>query len=222
MDDHRGITLISVFAKWYMGCVVWLLRKFVQTASTWRWRRLLIFGFEEHHSTEQICVGLQLLVSKGREWPSGHPIVVLSADVKAAFDELDLDAVLDCLCHWNFPGELIAALVEESLELEAEAMLHGVRSKTFPFTRSVRQGGVESTFEWNLVVRRMLDSCYDRWQAAGYGVRLPVVGLINHVVWADNLYFIGHSIEHVVAMAQDITDCLLSLRMRWKPSSLQL
>ena len=57
----------------------------------------MIFGFGESHSTEQICVGLQLLAQKGREGSHLHPIVILSAEVKFAFDELDSDAVLD-LC----------------------------------------------------------------------------------------------------------------------------
>ena len=95
----------------------------------------------------------------------------------------------------------MAALVEESLDLEGTATLHGVRSKAFPFNRSVRQGRVESTFEWNLVVRRMLECCIDGWQQCGYGIDLPVIGVTNHIVWADNFYRIGHSGEHVVAMA---------------------
>ena len=61
-----------------------------------------------------------------------------------------LDAVLNSLCHWGFPGELSAALVEKSLDLEAVATLLGIRCDSFPFTRSVRQGDVEWAFEWNM------------------------------------------------------------------------
>ena len=81
----------------------------------------MIFGFEENHSTEQICLGLTLIVQKGTEWPKVKPVYILSADVKAAFDNLTLDTVLEALIFWNFPLGLIAALLEESLELEATA-----------------------------------------------------------------------------------------------------
>ena len=49
-----------------------------------------------------------------------------------------------------------------------------------------------------------------------------MLGLTNHVVWADNVYFIWHFLENVLAMAHDVTDVLVSLKMRWKESSLQL
>ncbi len=116
----------------------------------------------------------------------------------------------------------MAALLEESLELSASASPQGnTTPESFPFTRSVRQGGIESTWEWNLVVRRILDSCVDRWKGQNFGLESPALGKTTHVVWADNLYFLGHSIDQVIHMAQDFTDRLVELKMRWKPSSLQ-
>ena len=107
----------------------------------------MIFGFEENHNTEQLCLGLQLLVQKGLEWKRTMPVFVLSADVKAAFDELSLELIVDSLLHGDVPGELVASLVEEALELKAVARLESVVTDEFPFTNSIRQGGVESTWE---------------------------------------------------------------------------
>ena len=45
---------------------------------------------------------------------------------------------------------------------------------------------------------------------------------VSHVVWADNIYFLGHSSEQVPCMAQDFTDLLVRFKLRWKPTSLQL
>ena len=145
-----------------MACVMTLLREHVRVQANARWRRLLIFGFEENHNTEQICLGLQLLVQNGLEWRHNTPIFILGANVKAAFDELSLDQVMEALSYWGFPGDLIAALVEEGFDLKAAAHLQGEVFADLPFTRSVRQGGIESAWEWNLVVRRILDSFYDR------------------------------------------------------------
>ncbi|CAK0849587.1 unnamed protein product, partial [Prorocentrum cordatum] len=37
-----------------------------------KWRKFMVFGFEENHSTEQICIGLQLLVQCGGFGSDGH------------------------------------------------------------------------------------------------------------------------------------------------------
>ena len=206
MQDYRGITLISSLAKWYMACIVMLLKSQVRRYSGQRWRQLLIFGFEENHSIEQICVGLQLFLQKGCEWSQTFPVFVLSAEVKSAFDELGLYVVVESLLYWDFPKDLIAALIEESLDLTAVASLEGVETSPFAFTKCIRQGGMESDWLWSLVVRRILDSCLEKWGLSGYGVNLPILGLTNHVVWADNACFVGHSLENVLAMAQDVTD----------------
>ena len=140
-----------------MSCIVTLPKAFVRQRSSWRWGPLLIFGFEENQNTEQICLGLQLLTVKGLEWQQAKPVFILGADVKAAFDELRLDPVLRSLHHWGFPGELVAALTEEALELAAVASLQEVTTEEFSHNKSMRTGGIESAWEWNIVMRRILD-----------------------------------------------------------------
>eukprot|EP00973_Karenia_brevis_P067259 9352605-Karenia_brevis.AAC.1 len=86
--DFRGITLISVLAKWFMNAVMLLIKKAIAEMSNPRWSQCYIFGYEENHSTEQICVGLSTLIQRGWEWKDQAPVFVLSCDVKAAFDNL--------------------------------------------------------------------------------------------------------------------------------------
>eukprot|EP00973_Karenia_brevis_P048589 6745693-Karenia_brevis.AAC.1 len=141
MEDFRGITLISVLAKWFMGSLMILIRRAISARANPRWRRCFIFGYEENHSTEQICVGLSALLQRGEEWKEQAPVFIVSADVKAAFDNLTLQAVLKALVHWELPEDLIACLLEESLDLVAGARLCGMElPETFPFNNSVRQG----------------------------------------------------------------------------------
>lgn len=206
-----------------MSCLLYLLKTFLRANCNYRWDCLCIFGFEENHSTEQICLGLSLLLQKGNEWSRKWPVYVIGADVKSVFDELSPETVFEAMVHWDFPADLISALLEETLDITATAELDGCPSTApFPFTRSVRQGGIESTFNWHTVIQYMLDTCIDRWQQREYGVDLPVLGRVTHLVWADNLYFLGHSAEDVTAMAQDFTDVLVASRMLWKRSSLQI
>jgi hypothetical protein len=118
---------------------------------------------------------------------------------------------------------LVAALVEETMELTATASVQDVRApEEFPFNRCAKQGGIESPWEWNMVLRHALDICVDAWLGRGFGIELPVVGRVTYVVWADNVYFIGHTPQDVQTMAQEFTDVIVSFKLRWKPESLQL
>ena len=58
---------------------------------------------------------------------------------------------------------------------------------------------------WNLVVWRMDETCVDEWQQMGYCVRLPVKGLTNHAIWADNIYVTARAAEHALVISQDFT-----------------
>jgi hypothetical protein len=97
LNEFRGIALLSVLAKWYMACIMVLLREYTRQRMGRSWTRHLIFGFEEGHNTEQIVVGLTLLVQRGAEWHHVRPVTILSADVKAAFDELSIDTIISSL-----------------------------------------------------------------------------------------------------------------------------
>ena len=60
-----------------------------------------------------------------------------------------------------------------------------------------------------LYYRFILDPCVDHLQAQSLGIALPVVGHFSHVVWADNILSMGHSLDAVVHMGQDSAGCLL-------------
>eukprot|EP00973_Karenia_brevis_P093483 12417512-Karenia_brevis.AAC.1 len=186
------------------------------------WKRHMIFGFEECHATEQIIVGLTLLLQRGREWFHEAPVSILSADVKGAFDTLCIDTVIQSCMYWQIPGDLVKALIEETLDLMATATVHGIdTNRQFPFNRCAKQGGKEAPWEWNLVMRHALDLCRDKWTRSGLGINMPVVGPVMYVVWADNVYFISHHALEVQHMAQDFTNVLQSFRLQWKPESLE-
>jgi hypothetical protein len=82
--------------------------------------------------------------------------------------------------------------------LEASANPSGVQTDTFQFAR-LRQGGAESTVR---VFRDGLDRAVSAWGAGGpSSVDLPVVGIIDHAVFADSIFIVGHSLaeaEHIL------------------------
>ena len=152
LDNFRGISLISVLAKWYMTGLMVLVRERVhQMRLSSRWSRIMVFGFEQHHRCEHIFCGLNILIQRSLEWGQQKPIYIASADVKAAFDYLRPLVVLESLQCWHFHPRLIAALMKEACDLECSPSVADTTSEdTFHFNKSVRQGGVESAWEWNL------------------------------------------------------------------------
>lgn len=223
MVDFRGICLIDVFAKWYMQGIMMMLRKSVKHLPVHGWNRLMMLGFEPNHCTAQIITSLNVLLTKGAEWNGRYNVVIGAADVRAAFDNLSLQSVFDALKYWGFAPELIRALLEESLDLEASARFPGISpTPGFRFNRSVRQGGVESPWEWNAVMRHLLSLLVPSWEGRGFGIDVPYMRRLTHLVWADNLYFVGSSVQQVQSMMQEFTDKLVAAGMSWKAGSLKI
>lgn len=68
---------------------------------------------------------------------------------------------------------LIAALLSESADLNCQPEFQGLGLETeVPFTRCIRQGGVESTFERNCVIHRGLGLLVPIWRECDYGLQL--------------------------------------------------
>eukprot|EP00973_Karenia_brevis_P078979 10961462-Karenia_brevis.AAC.1 len=112
--------------------------------------------------------------------------------------------------------------MEETTGLSCSATVANVsQDRPFHFNRSVRQGGVESAWQWNLPMRMVLDRLVDSWAQRHLGIELPGVGLVNHLLWADNVYFLAHSREGLQTMIAEFSSSLYELGLRWKPSSLE-
>lgn len=129
-DDVRGISLLSVLSKWYVMGLMIIIHDVVAKMSCARWKRFMTFGFEEYYDTEQISVGLSVLIQKEMEGHHQLPVCIISTDVRAAFDNLGLGpdhsghAILGISC-------LIAALVEESIGLHCTASIQCRDALTF-------------------------------------------------------------------------------------------
>eukprot|EP00973_Karenia_brevis_P081307 11271514-Karenia_brevis.AAC.1 len=90
------------------------------------------------------------------------------------------------------------------------------------FNRAIRQGGVESPWLFNLVLRMILYKCVLRWREAGYGVPLPNIGKFNHAAWADNIYLVAHSLHEIRCMFADLTCEMRAYGFHWNERSLKL
>ena len=218
--DFRGISLLSVLSKWYMGGLMEFMGDWMSTSCPNRWRSLMVFGFEPGHSPEQVQTCLGLLLQKGVEWSQQMPVYVLSGDVLAAFDHLTPQAVQEAMRYWEVPHDLQPAMVSESRGLSCKATPLSLESREVPLSACERQGGVETTWKWNMVTRMVLDMVVGSWAQAGMGVDLPDLGRVSHLVWADNFYLVAHSKEDITHMLQMLSDVTAAYGLTWKRTSL--
>ena len=54
-------------------CIIFMLQDFVARHQGHTWKRHLIFGFEENLGTENIIIGLTILLQRGTEWHHEAP-----------------------------------------------------------------------------------------------------------------------------------------------------
>ena len=76
-----------------------------------------------------------------------------------------------------------------------------------PFTKCIRQGGVESTFQWNCTIHKCLGALVPLWRESGYGIVLDD-SIYTHAVWADNAWLFSHDATSLKKMATSLTSIL--------------
>ena len=86
--------------------------------------------------------------------------------------------------------------------------------------KSLRQGGVDSPWCWNLAVRAGLDMQAVVW--VDKGIKLVGIGVAPIVSWADNLYFPAHTAAEALELLADFSKAPQTFGLLWKPSSLEI
>lgn len=118
--------------------------------------------------------------------------MVDGGDVANAFDQLRPTLVAQALDYANTHAQIITAMLREYRELVCQPMFHGVCvSRKIPFTKSGRQGGVETSYQWNLVMYMVLIPLVVSWRERGFGLLLDTYRRYCQLVWADNLWLLS-------------------------------
>ena len=139
----------------------------------------------------------------------------------------------------------ICALLRESSDLKGRINLLGApMSSPFPYTRGARQGSVGGPDIWNQVLDYALREPAARWESEKIGFKLAAdycrlrkrgrrsftdevtngteERVLHHLCWADYLYAMAGSIEHLIRILTDMTNAVEDLDMRWKEKSLKI
>ena len=217
LEEYRWLSKLFVFSKWYVNSWRPIFRQQLPPTP------VKIYGFQRNHSSDDVVSLLRECLVDAHRFP--RPIIVASMDVKTAFDSV-LHEVLD------------DALGGQDISVSARiAMLSGLFGKSgrirlpdaglspdFPFLRGGKQGGVETPDQFNVIMDACFRDLVGIWSAFGMGFRLDEYDgapLLNHVIWADNVYLVASSVAEMNVMVQQSTDALYHLGLQWKLDSLE-
>ena len=164
-----------------------------------------------------------------------------SADVEGAFDGIKHDDVAKALLQKGVHPESVCSLLRESSDLKGRINLLGApMSPAFLYARGARQGGVEGPDMWNQVLDNALRETAGRWETEGVGFmfardyrkakkrRRGSSGdavkdegeVLHRSCWADDLYAMAGTMNHLTRILEDKTNAIERLGMRWKEKSL--
>ena len=108
VDQFRPIAIIPWTLKLYMCCLLSLVRHYIEP------KGFIQYGNRKHHQAAELIQILRLVIEKTAEWGLG--LVIVSLDMKKAFDTKYPDAIEQLLVECDVPMKLLLAIVQEILD----------------------------------------------------------------------------------------------------------
>lgn len=115
---------------------------------------------------------------------------------------------------------LVAAILEESRLLKLHVNFQDC-STTVPFNKCLKQGGKESPPIFRDGLIAVLMPTIRRWKRLKIGVDMDGF-LLNHLIWADNIFLFAETQQQLRMMILEIGNELEKAKMHWKADSLKI
>ena len=154
----------------------------------------------------------------------GKVLVVISADVLTAFDQIKHDALHQALEGCGVDIDTRIEMAKQLYHKHASLIIPGAgETEAFPFARGGWQGGINTPDAFNRIIQHFLRDSVELWNLLGLGMSTDDGNtLVNHIFFADNGYFLADSFDDCLKIFEDVTPCLYAIGFQWKPSSLQI
>ena len=131
--------MLDVFHKLYMKCILLLVK------AHWILGGLLQIGCRSGHQAAELVHIMRAMLGKAREWH--RPVIIISVDLKKAFDAISIKALIDYVTENPMPLALQLALMRELLgPRQAGMATMGFQTENFYMTGGMRQGSPESSY----------------------------------------------------------------------------
>ena len=221
-EDFRWIAKAAVMAKhWHRYLIA-------AAMSLPRDYPVQSYGFSRGFRTADVYLAISWAAALAKRFP--YELVVLEADIRWCFDEMDHCKMFEALQARQWPPEVISALIGEYRNLNADAKVLGTATTgVFPFRRAGRTGGTETPQILVEMVQAACGPLVEYWQREGLGFKVAtdapggrqlVANLLN---WADNMWILAAGLEEARVMFAQLTEVLYQrLAMRWKMSALKV
>ena len=111
-DDHRAISRLASLSKWYVACIVALLSEAIPQHKQHLWHSCPVYAYEQDHMSEFVAFTIRELLGKASVFKD-FEIYIFEGDIKSAFDHLSLSVIEKSLAYWDFPPDLVLAIIAE-------------------------------------------------------------------------------------------------------------
>lgn len=227
LEYFRTLALMAFCAKWLMRVVTMLTDMCLAALPP---SRVRTYGFTPGISKAAISALVRQLMWLGTVWRKD--VIVVSADVYHCFAEVDPAVVQEAMETLQLPYWLVRAVMREWEQLTARIrVLDADWGEEIPFRYGAKTGSTEAPLLLNILWRVYGGPLVRSWEQRGFGVGRDDEGgdpaeqttPVTHALWADNLFLAANSWEEAQIMLTETTDMLKNrMRMRWKPSSLEV
>ena len=159
--DTRGICLLDVIYKLYVGCIVQVVEGLEPPPIC---KHIYSIGGCSSVSCAYMVAPLALLAAMCYEWSHVDPIFFFAMDVRFAFDNNSPDLSCKGLSWLGVPPDLIAALLRDERGAWMEATFDGAQTTSGDlYNKCARQGGTDAMLKWNATIRFILAPLFAAW-----------------------------------------------------------
>ena len=230
LDDSRGLVLLSVFGKWYSGCLTHLVQRHIRARGSGDFVRC--YGFVPERRCHEVTAGLKNACRHASQWGKSHVLHLASLDVACAFDSFTVPVAAHALEQIGVQHQLAFALLESYLDNEAEFRFQEVSTAGVSWDRCIRTGSLEAPALWIALSIVAFDGIAREWFEKGWGWSLSNAGAsvlsgvqcdwkVTNMLWADNVILLAASATQLKHMILDMTLALRRFGFEWKESSLE-
>ena len=171
---------------------------------------VLQYGFVNGRGCQKALITLQTVVNYYTT--NGSPVYIASLDASKAFDRVNHYGLFCKLMGLGIPLYLLNIVINWHLNLNGQVRWNGVFSNVFQIRSGIRQGGINSTWFFNVYIFELII----RLRESGFGCHHATV-FIGCLFFADDILLLSASIIHLQNMLYICNNFGLEFDVKFNP-----